>query len=512
MAAIPDRKTLESLRRADLQKLCKDHGLKANMKSDALIDLLIDTAKAASNPRGIKRNPSLRTEEEETEEGDSLPQNGVASTSNAPTEPSPPSGPASRTRKAKVTQFRLGVGRPTAAGGSGARAVTKSLSVSRGGRIRGSKSMKPQETAIQEEEEEHEPSKPFDPLVEQPEAGPSGTIHSTPPSEVIPHNEVVTASSSLVDSSDIQQRITDIHQPDDDEDLHLKASVAKAPSFTIFSGPEEPPEPFSDGPPTTRLSDIFTFPTLTPPNGSSIPTVTANAGENQIPPTGEHAFSFSFANSIFQPLTSTPAPHAGAPSQNFAMSIPPPEPPTSPTPAGPSGGYVERAGGRRERNDLFNPLGLPSGSRPSRPQSAASRPASRAAQSQAHLGVSGPPSSTGESTINPTALLRRTPPLSSVLEEEQPPLGGAQPSTPSHDILRSAPLGFMGMAGVVPTLFPPDTPAAAPVRRTMYGTELEGDTRFGDFGVEGVATGVLDGGGGPPVLTDEVREESPPLS
>jgi hypothetical protein len=28
-----------------------------------------------------------------------------------------------------------------------------------------------------------------------------------------------------------------------------------------------------------------------------------------------------------------------------------------------------------------------------------------------------------------------------------------------------------------------------PARRTMYGTELEGDTRFGDFGVEGVATG-----------------------
>jgi hypothetical protein len=24
------------------------------------------------------------------------------------------------------------------------------------------------------------------------------------------------------------------------------------------------------------------------------------------------------------------------------------------------------------------------------------------------------------------------------------------------------------------------------MKRTMYGTELEGDTRFGDFGVEGV--------------------------
>ena len=35
---------------------------------------------------------------------------------------------------------------------------------------------------------------------------------------------------------------------------------------------------------------------------------------------------------------------------------------------------------------------------------------------------------------------------------------------------------------------PPDTPGV-PMKRTMYGTELDGDTRFGDFGVEGVASG-----------------------
>jgi hypothetical protein len=27
------------------------------------------------------------------------------------------------------------------------------------------------------------------------------------------------------------------------------------------------------------------------------------------------------------------------------------------------------------------------------------------------------------------------------------------------------------------------------VKKTMYGTELDGDSRFGDFGVEGVASG-----------------------
>lgn len=39
-----------------------------------------------------------------------------------------------RTRKAKDTQTRLGVGRPIAAGGTGARVPTKSVSVSRGSR------------------------------------------------------------------------------------------------------------------------------------------------------------------------------------------------------------------------------------------------------------------------------------------------------------------------------------------------------------------------------------------
>lgn len=44
----------------------------------------------------------------------------------------------------------------------------------------------------------------------------------------------------------------------------------------------------------------------------------------------------------------------------------------------------------------------------------------------------------------------------------------------------------LGMSGTLP--LPPDTPGAQ-MKRTMYGTELESDTRFGDFGVEGVASG-----------------------
>lgn len=67
--------------------------------------------------------------------------------------------PAPRTRKAKETQYRLGMGRPTLAGGKGARAITKSLSISKK-RGKGSRSMKPVEDAIQEEDE----GKPIAPI------------------------------------------------------------------------------------------------------------------------------------------------------------------------------------------------------------------------------------------------------------------------------------------------------------------------------------------------------------
>lgn len=58
MPPLPSRKELEELKRPELQKLCKvcfllaflvflsysqDYGVKANLKSDALIELLLDT-------------------------------------------------------------------------------------------------------------------------------------------------------------------------------------------------------------------------------------------------------------------------------------------------------------------------------------------------------------------------------------------------------------------------------------------------------------------------------------
>lgn len=56
---------------------------------------------------------------------------------------------AIRTKKGKE-QTRLGVGRPVVAGGSGPRAVTRSLSLSKKKRAQNSRSVKPMEATIVE--------------------------------------------------------------------------------------------------------------------------------------------------------------------------------------------------------------------------------------------------------------------------------------------------------------------------------------------------------------------------
>ena len=66
-----------------------------------------------------------------------------------PTPQAPP--PITRTRKAKETQLRLGVGRPKVAGGTGARAVTKSFSLPKNKRV--SKTVKISEAVIPEEQD-----------------------------------------------------------------------------------------------------------------------------------------------------------------------------------------------------------------------------------------------------------------------------------------------------------------------------------------------------------------------
>ncbi|KAM5538177.1 hypothetical protein V8D89_008064 [Ganoderma adspersum] len=713
-----DREMLKSMKRADLQRICKDYGIKANLKTDALIDLLVDTTQGPPRPAlpPPQRAPSTRVVSRsstasrlrgassssviihDTDEEDNANTDGaLTSLSTLPSsEPEAASVLPPRTRRAKNSQYKLGVGRPTAAGGSGARTVTRSTSLSqKGKRAKGSKSIKPMEAVILEEEEP-------DPMQNDvPHAGPSGTTHESP----LPEPLAIPASSESVPMPDppAQFALLPIPPPDTSEQLRMyitnlvaplqtqiqllqtelqqrpnqvaelnalstqvrslqsevellrsqaalvpqlrtevqqlkemmsflmqatagvppapsERSLGKArasdegstqtvvggseashtmssmtpaqpplgtaqsllgkrqrdlndslstgtvegdpqsnrgqedletravrptrkrpklsnrdevqqgqsgqtedlggyvdvetengegqsaprPTFTIFQGPEEPLEAYVDPPPpTTHLSDLFPFDTgsgqVTPPNvGGAIPRP-PGADENA---TNHPNFNFAFNPDLFHPVTSTP----------FDMSLPPfgyPEPPTSPSPAAPSGGFVERAGGRIERNDLFQPLRRPTPSQtsaaqpqpPSRPQSAVPRPESRSAPSGPPTSHAGP-SSSGSATRSSCAVEPTAPTAASMLSvvPESPP--EAPPSVPSvamadsSDLLAafvprravsSTEVGMqLGMSGTLP--LPPDTPGAQ-MKRTMYGTELESDTRFGDFGVEGVASG-----------------------
>ncbi|KAH9946808.1 hypothetical protein B0H21DRAFT_741857 [Amylocystis lapponica] len=682
-----DRQGLEAMKRSDLQRLCKDQGIKANLKSEALIDLLLDTlqpirrlpaepeskrtsslrvvsrSNTGSRPRGNSSSSMIihDTDEEEEEEEEEDAAGPFAAPGTKPPLHTPPVT-APRIRKAKDTQYRLGVGRPALAGGSGARAVTKSVSVSRGKRGKASRSVKPAEEPIREEEEEPEP---VDATI--PEAGPSGTSHDPDPtnqdvdmdvnaaapsptspavmeqlqghitqiirpfatqieilqaefqrlsnqmadiktlearvgeltteveglriqasrtteleaeghrlrermavltetfqSATIPRSNPASAKSAgkaramdanpvpsapipagndsgslatksaetsqlpyghpgvaaallgkrhrdsdeshmtgtfepgredQYDVNELETRVSrpskkrpklmerdlgDIGPPshrstpmiaaaDETEENDLGHSV---PPFTVFSGPEEPLETYIDPPPpTTRLSDLFTFPSEnTPPSNGSGPTTTTANGQENI----AQNFNFSF-DPTFQPVTSTPSAPFGFSNPAFSY----PEPPTSPTPgAGPSGGYIER-GGRRERNDLFHPFGMPRRSRSTASEGASGSANGSGPPSRASL----PRTAPGDGCVNPTALLR-----SSAVSEA----GRSSDAMVVSANVSSSEVGRrMGvMAGAVV----PETPGA-PMRRTMYGTELEGDTRFGDFGLEGVATDFWTGPG-----------------
>ncbi|KAJ7619163.1 hypothetical protein DFH06DRAFT_1106474 [Mycena polygramma] len=609
MPSLPSRKELEELKRPELQKLCKDYGVKANLKSDALIELLLDTKKTnprATAPPATRRSVSTRhasrsaprissviihdTDDEEEDENDQ--QIDEEETENQP-EPQPepePIPPPNRTRKAKDTQTRLGVGRPVAAGGNGPRAVTKSVSVAKGKRGRNSKAVKPVEETIPEEGAQSVSSLTFR------QAGPSdlavavpATTASDPPAqdastadgsvaladavadavkslkselEQIPvlktelahlqkqvadmqhletkvaslaaQVETLTAQSVTTTALDVELKqvkdmvattnwrpapnpstprfqspaprssinanavsanasssnsktispiknnelpnpgiaptmlgkrhresmssnltgIIDEGQEGElseeelakrvvrptkkrakleleaqEEDFEIEQesdapSAPRVPSFTVFSGEEE--QPYIDPPPPTEgLPEFYAPPS---PTGSGTrqgtTTSTQNASENQ------HPFTFAFL-----PISSTPA------NSGFTLpSFPYPEAPQSPSPAGPSHSTPARNHG--ERTDIFQSFGLPP---PGRPRSrVTSTSAGSTAPRDNNAGGMG-------TFVDPAALSSRL---------------------PDDDF------GFMRDADG-------DAPA---LKRTMYGTEMDGDTRFGDFGLEGVAT------------------------
>ena len=139
------------------------------MRSAELINLLLDIAQAdevkrprgrASSMRVVSRARSTSTtrsragslvvhdiDEELAHEGEFQSE----SSTNSPTQHAR-AGPSTR-RRVKETQSKLGVGRPVAIGGTGARAPSSSTSKPRSRRGRGTVTVQPSEVAIREEEE-----------------------------------------------------------------------------------------------------------------------------------------------------------------------------------------------------------------------------------------------------------------------------------------------------------------------------------------------------------------------
>lgn len=178
-------------------------------------------------------------------------------------------------------------------------------------------------------------------------------------------------------------------------------------------------------PPNNLLPDQYMSRSDGPSTGR--PTSSANASENQYP------FNFSFI-----PEPSTPVPSL------FMPAFPYPEPPQSPTPAGVNMGVS--LGNVEERTDVFKPFGLP--------------PPDRAGRL---------PTPSSDRTVNPTVLSRRDP---SVKDRQ----------SSSNEVGVS--LGLIPSSPQEPDSNSGDVPAFG---KTMYGTELGADSRFGDFGLESMA-------------------------
>ncbi|KAJ4486302.1 hypothetical protein J3R30DRAFT_3445747 [Lentinula aciculospora] len=222
MTSITDRASLEAMKRTDLQKLCKDHGLRANLKSEALIDLLLDVQPGTKQQPG-RRSVSTRTSSRsnrtssmivhdivEDEEGSAEVTEGEQEEQSEQSEPQEvPLPPPPRTRKAKETQFRLGVGRPLAAGGKGARAVTKSVIVSKTRKGKGSRSVKPSEATIVEE--------PGPETIAQHQ---EGELESTTAAQVV-------ARSTPGPSSEIDTRVLTALKPLHEQLKSLKAELGQ---------------------------------------------------------------------------------------------------------------------------------------------------------------------------------------------------------------------------------------------------------------------------------------------
>lgn len=626
MISVPGREALQSMKRVDIQRLCKEYGVKANLKTEALIDLLLDASQPhpsrSTLPQPPQRSTSIRIMIQpgtrprvhssgsviihDTDEEAEAEATGEIEVEQQPKEHKPPPAPvdpAPRTRKAKDTQYRLGVGRPIIAGGSGARAVTKSVSVSRGSkRAKSLRHVKPSEDPIAEEPE----PEPIPAATSSEQAGLSDSLpvpqpHSIPPqmhttgitepsaSQII-ENAVAAAlapvQKELEDQkaqlSELRDKVSSIIETFETRILGLAAEIERlrtqAPTHCtaeiqklkeipqrILNPPSTPKrvrspvDPLGDAlPESSTTSSNSPNPNglldhqereIDNPNqgGSLLPGFHTILGKRPRDSAASTATAFfelgqeeefsenEIAKRIPRPaqkrarLTSSTstedANHCSGPPSDAQGGQD-----TNPGPSQPSGApgfpifgepdYVEMPPPTDSLLDFFAPpspplsstaVGVPPDafrfgylptSTPARitfptamgtfphpepptspsPANNVDRPRSRQSErlgifghrrgSSATTGRSGSSGPTGgQESLNPSTWA-----------------GGMQRQPSSNEVASG-----LGLT-VLRTAATEEGTPVPPARRTMYGTELEGDTRFGDFGVEGVATGFWAGG------------------
>lgn len=592
MTTIPPRAVLEKMKRAEIQKICKEHGLKANLRTTALVDLLVNInvprprvaapsrTSSRSSSRTRARTGSIVIDESDQEVPPAKAEL-IISSSRVPE----PIVFAPKSRKAREIHPEPGRLRPLATEGGGRKTATRPGSRSK----RTSRSTQQVQPTIIEEPEiiesaesvivhVNDPPNTERPIVSQPpdERSRQETLLQEEIDKRIAetmrplHDQIkqmmtqlgqmqtlraeaerLQARINTVDS--LEHRIHDLAleveglRAQNSETAGLSAEVSRLkntvkqlesrpalPSTPQFSStpynirhkspheivtstadsdfasvpgalgkrPREPSEAFpasevgeqeseTQGPQRkkTKLTPKDALPT-TPANQITVPGQIDEAGEDipQIPvpralarfrvytdiDAGEskgsqsntHLPTVNVPSSPTQPraardlslepfnFTFMPPPTPVLPPA--AYNIPNPETPTSPTPASGDGDTSllrRNRAGSSMRMGIFGPLGPTPGTRSSRPR---------------------PTSSTGGIYVNPAALRRA------------PSIGGAQ-SRPMTGSEAAATFGLRQVGSVA------DGSEDA-LRSTIYGTELERDHRFGDFGVEGVASGFWTGG------------------
>lgn len=147
----------------------QDYGVRANLKSEALIDLLLETqyaffhgpsllcphlfSRSPPAPKPVQRAVSSRLPSKAgPSRVSSMVVHDISGDEDNSNEDQPPPEPVApvRTRKAKELQKRLGVGKPVIAGGQGPRAVTRSSGSSRSRQTKFSRSRTVLESTIEE--------------------------------------------------------------------------------------------------------------------------------------------------------------------------------------------------------------------------------------------------------------------------------------------------------------------------------------------------------------------------